>query len=163
MLNMILFVSFSCTVCILLICLKTSINTRWYLLIIFHMEIIGQVISIMTLERSFDAEIVQYVETQVTCRTRYMMPSGMITAINSGVLKTITPIVHIKLNTQSNIFPSWSGTPKSTLLMSFENLLTILPIGVVSKKDIGPRRTFVRSFSWILLPAFREQTRRVLE
>ena len=42
--------------------------------IIFRMEIIGlllfQVISMMTLKRSCDAEIIQYVKAQVTCRTR---------------------------------------------------------------------------------------------
>ena len=49
-------------------------NSLLFYNIIFPMKIMGllvfQVISKMTLKRSFDAEIVQYVETQVTCRSR---------------------------------------------------------------------------------------------
>ena len=34
------------------------------------------------------------------------------------------------------------GTPSSIMLTSFENRFTILPIGVVSKNDIGQRSIF---------------------
>ena len=60
-------------------------------------------------------------------------------------------------------FPSWSGRLKSIWLISLENLVTIRPIGVVSKNDVGPRRTFTSRSLWIFDPALREHTRRVRE
>ena len=47
--------------------------------------------------------------------------------------------------------------------ISLENRVTIRPVGVVSKNDVGPRRTLTRRLLWIFDPALREHTRRVRE
>ena len=63
----------------------------------------------------------------------------------AGVLFAMTVIVEMSLQritTTSRIQP---GMSLSIVLMSLEKRLTTRPTGVVSKKDIGARRTFMSS------------------
>ena len=80
-----------------------------------------------------------------------------ITIVNKGVVWITTKDTLSTVQHASVISPSRSGRPWSIFSMSFENLLTIRPVGVVSKKDIGALRIFTRKSLWILLAALIQQ------
>lgn len=80
--------------------------------------------------------------------TQYMMPSGTMTAKNTGVLYEIVTTVPRTLNTHWYNILIVDGRLLSIVSMSRENLFTILPMGVVSKNDMGDLRTFSSNLKW---------------
>ena len=71
--------------------------------------------------------------------------------------RTVVIIMIVPMNDAKVLSQDWRlpGRVLSHTSTSFPNLLTILPRGVVSKKDIGLIITLVSIFLWSCLEAFR--------
>lgn len=70
------------------------------------------------------------------------------TDINIGVLNEMTTKAPITTSKQSINIKNVLGSSPSIVLMSSENLLTMRPTGVVSKKDMGDRTMLYSIFWW---------------
>ena len=84
-------------------------------------------------------------------------------AMNTGMTVMICMIV--PMNRRKVLSHTWrlTGSLLSQMSTSFPNLLTILPRGVVSKKDIGLIITLVSIFLWSRLEAFRVENAMMAE
>ena len=89
----------------------------------------------------------------LTCTSKYTTLIGSITTKKIGVAIEITTMVLKTLNTVIINERKDLGIVSSIIFTSFENRFRIRPRGVVSKKDMGERRMFSRSFWWSVLEA----------
>lgn len=80
---------------------------------------------------------------------------GMTTAMKIGMTVIMVMIVPAKLARVLSQDCRLPGRVLSQTSTSLPNLLTILPIGVVSKKDMGLIITLVSIFLWSSLEALR--------
>ena len=78
---------------------------------------------------------------------------------------TVMIIMIVPMNEAKVLSHDWRlpGSVLSQTSTSFPNLLTILPRGVVSKKDIGLIITLVSIFLWSRLDAFRVEKAMTIE
>lgn len=94
------------------------------------------------------------IRLNITWIKKYKIVMGKKAAKNIGVCRDMTTIVKATLQVVWKISARFQSKLMSTTLISLVNLLIILPIGVVSKNDIGDRIIFCSMFSCRISEAF---------
>ena len=91
------------------------------------------------------------------------MPTGMVTRMKIGRTDIMRAMVEINERTCVSQLLMVAGKLLSQTSTSLENLLTILPIGVVSKKDIGDLIILVSIFMCSIFEPFKVSKENIKE